>query len=120
MVANLDSRSVTDVCSIVGKGMWTILHDELPDVVVIMAGTSDLGKRRSSGAIFSDICQLHSACHSVGVPTIVVPPPPAPSQHVASVWNRSRRQLHCLLADWARDSATVAAFVNPDEMISMS
>jgi lysophospholipase L1-like esterase len=118
MVANLDDAAARDVCGIAGKGLRAILRDEvvLPDLVLIMAGTNDLGKNRRPEAVLDDLRQLHAVCHSFGVPTVALPPPPAPSQP-GTAWDRARRQLHELLAAWARSSEAVAAFISSDELV---
>jgi len=120
MVANLDASGVLDVGGVSGKGLGRILDDEaqLPrDLVLIMAGTNDLGKNRSPQAIFGDICRLHAACHSRNVQTVALVPPEAPCAPRGSVFEEARQRLRRLLTDWAGSTQGVSAAVDASELM---
>eukprot|EP00416_Gambierdiscus_australes_P042987 CAMPEP_0171118724 /NCGR_PEP_ID=MMETSP0766_2-20121228/95401_1 /TAXON_ID=439317 /ORGANISM="Gambierdiscus australes, Strain CAWD 149" /LENGTH=436 /DNA_ID=CAMNT_0011581329 /DNA_START=1 /DNA_END=1312 /DNA_ORIENTATION=- len=117
MVKNLESNHVQDVAMRHGKGLRRILADEpLPELVLIMAGTNDLGRQRTSKAIFQDVHRLHSECHARGVRTVVLAPPAAPSMARTS-WERERGKVKELLAAWARSAPLCALFVDPAELV---
>jgi len=119
MVSNLDSSAVEDVGSLLSKGLRRALNEQArrPDLVIIMAGTNDLGREFRVPAVLDDLMRLHSACHASGVPTLAVAPPPAPRAPSGSSFEEARRSLAGLLARWARTSAGVAAFVNPADLV---
>jgi len=123
MVRNLDAPLVgPDSAGLYGKGLKRILAEcaeaegstgEL-DLVIIMAGTNDLGLEMKPHAIFEDICRLHAACLTSGVPSVVIAPPPVPRAS-ARASAAARLQLLELMSTWARSEAAtgIAAFIDP-------
>ena len=47
-----------------------LIHDEQPDLVVILGGLNDLIKLDVNNDIFEDITALHELCHKNGIPTV--------------------------------------------------
>jgi len=121
MVANLDSTAVEDIGGMVGKGLRRILQDAAPtrrpDLVLLMAGTNDLGKLKSHTAIFDDLRSLHAVCHTLGVRSVAIAPPPAPFAVRGHPWEVERQRLVARLAGWALSERGVAAFIDPGEFL---
>ena len=81
MVAALDS-SIRDVVGFEGRGLTRILDEDVAsDLVIIMAGTNDMGMGAAPDTIVKHIAQLHAACHSRGVPTSRSCLHPRPAHH---------------------------------------
>lgn len=118
MVRNLDAQVVEDVGGLLSKGLRRALAEQprRPDLVVIMAGTNDLGRNFQPPVVLDDLCQLHAACHARGVATLAVAPPPAPKA-LRGPFEEARRRLVALLAAWARAAPAVAAFLNAGELV---
>jgi lysophospholipase L1-like esterase len=119
MVRNLDTLAVQDVAGVVAKGLRRTLRDEArrPDIVLIMTGTNDLGLHGRPETILDDTCKLHAECHSRGIPTVVLPPPPAPRAMGATRFEGERRKLHGLLSSWATSAPGVSSFIDPNELV---
>jgi len=89
MVAELHSATAKDIASRPGKGLVRILEEDKPiDLVLLMVGTNDLGKGNHPQDIADDICALHNACHTRGVPTISISPPTGIEKRG---WHRANR-----------------------------
>mmetsp|Transcript_3810 Transcript_3810/g.5916 ORF Transcript_3810/g.5916 Transcript_3810/m.5916 type:complete len:299 (+) Transcript_3810:80-976(+) len=58
-----------------GKGLAYILGKCQFDLVIIMVGTNDLGRRLDPVMIQAFTTKLHSACHVNGIPTVSILPP---------------------------------------------
>lgn len=98
MVNELGSSSCRDITGSLGKGLSRILDEDAPiDLVLLMAGTNDLGTGGVPQEIADDICKLHSICHVRGVPTISIAPPTVTSEQ-KRFHRESRDQLADLLA----------------------
>lgn len=117
MVANLDELAVSDVGGMIGKGLRRCLDEIRPDLVVIMTGTNDLGKNAGPQTVCEDISRLHAVCHSRGVPTVALAPPPAPMAPQGSSFERRRRQLVSLMDRWSRTAACTLTFVDPGDLV---
>jgi len=120
MVANLDSLGVVDVGGIVGKGLRRCLDEAPPDLAIIMAGTNDLGTGAMAREVFQELCEMHEVCWRRGVPTLALPPPPAPRLPEGSAFELERRRLLALLATWtsgASGGPATAAFADPGELV---
>lgn len=122
MVANLDSEAVRDVGGNVGRGLRRILKDmeragKLPDLVLIMTGTNDLGAYRAPQSILEDIRKLHATCHARRIRTVVLAPPPAP-RALAGAFEDGRRHLSALLAAWAGATPGVVGAWEAGELVT--
>lgn len=119
MVANANKLAIEDVGGLLGKGICRSLDEAVhrPDLVIIMAGTNDIGRNADPQRVLEDLAKLHSFCHSRGVPTVAVAPPPAPKAPKGSAFEASRVRLQSLLANWVHITSAAAAFVNPAELI---
>lgn len=73
------TSTLVDVCGNRGKGLRRALEEDGPfDLVIIMAGTNDMGHGTPLQSILQDIHSLHETCHARCVPTVALAPPPAP------------------------------------------
>lgn len=120
MVIQKNSAVVRDIadCNHVGKGLAKILEDEeqLPDLVLILVGTNDIGLVGHTSATAEHILghtqRLHEMCHQLGIPTVALTAPSSfyPPQR------RVQRQLAALLAEWARVEPWVVAHADCEEL----
>mmetsp|Transcript_16696 Transcript_16696/g.48046 ORF Transcript_16696/g.48046 Transcript_16696/m.48046 type:complete len:324 (-) Transcript_16696:55-1026(-) len=61
-----------------GISPFVRFNPRIPDVAVLLAGTNDLGRRRSTRDILSDIVELHELCRKMGIQrTVAVGVPPS-------------------------------------------
>jgi len=116
MVANLDSPDIIDAEGVQGKGLQSIIVDQGPDIVLIWGGLQDLLACRNPKHIMADLAKLHGVCHERGLRTVAIAPP--------LTWEMrggSRKVMRtCLLGmlnTWAQENPTVAAVINPVEMV---
>jgi len=112
LLTNADSETLKDVIGCQGMGLRKLLNDNRTfDVVLIMAGTNDLGnKRQTPKAILENIQGLHEICHASKIPTIALAPPPA--KQVPSEWNHKQHELCSLVLDWANTSPSMPVAVD--------
>lgn len=119
MVANLDASLVKDVGNRPSKGLRRLLSEQSRkvDLAVIMTGTNDLGHDLKLQGIYEDVGRLHAACHSLGVPTVAMAPPPAPKAGAGTSFDRNRLQLINLLTAWASTTSLVRSLVKPGDLV---
>jgi len=122
MVADMDSTSVEDVGGLLSKGLRRALAEQpqCPDLVVIMAGTNDIGGGASPSSTLEYICKLHGVCHSLGIPTLALTPPSAPRAPAGSSFEENRKRLVHLMQRWARTVPGLQGVVNPADLVSAS
>lgn len=122
MVSNFDSSAVTDIGGMVGKGLRRILKDDaqLPDLVLLMAGTNDIGHDRRPQDVLADLRTLHAVCHSFGIASVAIAPPDAPKAPRGTPFFVGRKNLTALMARWSSTAQGVASFIDPDEIIPAS
>lgn len=113
MVEELDSDTCRDVCGKFGKGLAHILDNDGPyDLVILMAGTNDFTPDTDLRSIQASVCKLHNACHSRGVPTVMLAAPcNAPNLQVG---------LSRALSNWAHRQADVLCFLDPEQELPRS
>lgn len=119
MVANLNAAAVLDVGGVACNGLGRLLNEAAhapPDLVLIMAGTNDLGLHRQPKEAFEDITSLHAVCHSRGIATVSLAPPLSPCS-LQRPFEAARRQLQDMLAGWAMREPRVVACVDPSELV---
>lgn len=113
MVAELDSKVCKDMCGKSGKGLACILDQDGPyDLVILMAGTNDFVPNARLQSIQNVVCKLHDACHSRGVPTVMLAAP-CNCQHMQTTFSN-------MLGSWASRQSEVLAFVDPEDLIPRS
>lgn len=120
MVLEKNSAAIRDIadCSHVGKGLAKILADEeqLPDLVLILVGTNDIGFVGHSIVTAEQILhhtqRLHEMCHLVGVPTVALI---APSSFIPAQ-RQVQRQLAALLTKWAHMEPQVVAQADCEDL----
>lgn len=77
MTKRLPSKRIRDCTDRIGKGIQQILlEDSSFDLALIMAGTNDMSTSTNAAAIATSVQSLHSACHELGVPTVMLSVPP--------------------------------------------
>lgn len=119
MARNLDAPVLTDVGGLLSKGLRHVLREQKqkPHLVLIMAGTNDLGREYKPPAVLADVRRLHAACHECGVPTVAMSPPPAP-RALQSAFEENRRCLLGLLQKFAAcHYPKTRDFINPSELV---
>lgn len=116
MVADSSSQAIQDVTGQFGRGLARILNEDGPfDLVIIMAGTNDLGQGSPVKAAFDSACRLHALCHSRGIPTVALAPPLTPR---TPSLKEARCSIKNLLEQWKRNAAThCQALIDPEELI---
>jgi lysophospholipase L1-like esterase len=74
MVRGLDAQQLRDTFGRVGVGLRRLLADERPfDLVLIMAGTNDLGVPQTSAKeVLACLESMHRACWDVGTPSLAL------------------------------------------------
>ena len=114
MVAKAKHPTVPDCTGKVGKGLDMLLNQK-PDLVMIMAGTNDLGMGVSPQAILADVVRLHKACHARSIPTVAL----APSTVAQGPSTMGRQQLASLLRKWAKTTPSVTVCIDMMELIPL-
>lgn len=115
MVASMDS-GLSDMLGNWGKGLRRILREDGPfDLVLIMAGTNDIGYDHRPEAITGDVLRLHAACHELGVKTCLLPPPSAPCGDAP--WHATRRQVTQRLKEWAEGMPGHVVIIDPSTIV---
>eukprot|EP00971_Amphidinium_carterae_P110821 2195253-Amphidinium_carterae.1 len=105
----LQSSSIMDATGRKGKGLARLLAEEGSfDLAIIMLGTNDLGKSYSIQEIMSSIQQLHSVCHSMNIPTVVIAPP----QLDHGSYRAQRNQLAQQLEAWSKSNQKIVGYVD--------
>lgn len=108
--------SLVDVVGCQGKGLANILkEDKAYDLVIIMAGTNDMARRRQRAAILEDVRSLHAICHAKDIPTVALIPPPAPG----SMGQREveRQRIGTLLQNLCRITPGIVACVDTADLV---
>lgn len=121
MIAEKDSAIFTDCAALdhVGKGLARILDDDgKPDVVVILAGTNDLGfagftQGLTAKHILSRVQQLHLMCHQRGISTIALIPPCSTQGPMRLM----QQQLAVMLANWVQTERQVLTLYDVEELV---
>eukprot|EP00928_Gymnodinium_smaydae_P082404 TRINITY_DN65746_c0_g1_i1.p1 TRINITY_DN65746_c0_g1~~TRINITY_DN65746_c0_g1_i1.p1 ORF type:complete len:495 (-),score=65.56 TRINITY_DN65746_c0_g1_i1:203-1651(-) len=103
MAMTLTRRKIEDCVGRVGSGLRRILVEEGPfDLVLIMAGTNDLGDPKQPAApIATTVKALHTACHCEGVRTVVLSVPPSDGLLSDRSYQKRWSRVNSLLKTWA-------------------
>lgn len=110
MATELCAANARDICGRVGRGLQRVLdEDASPDLVVIMAGTNDLGHGTPPEEIVSHVARLHAACHARDIPTVALTAP-CPAKDF-------RDGLAAELTRWARTVPNVLACLDTEELV---
>lgn len=111
--------SLTDVVGLRGKGLLRMLEEDGPfDLVIIMAGTNDLGFGATHAQLLEWLRSLHAMCHDRGVRTMALAPPPAPCSNSAR--EGDRRQLLASIQRWCHGVERIVSCVDPADYLPMS
>mmetsp|Transcript_36228 Transcript_36228/g.96252 ORF Transcript_36228/g.96252 Transcript_36228/m.96252 type:complete len:600 (-) Transcript_36228:184-1983(-) len=105
MVQRMFDPAIQDVTGAIGKGLGCLLQEK-PDMVVIMAGTNDLGRFISPQVTCGELALLHGECHRQGTPTVAI----APSTTSSGPSVAGRTQLASLLTTWTQSASSVKIF----------
>merc|ERR1719277_1088774 len=118
MVASA-STSLVDIVGNRGKGLIRALEEDGPfDLVLIMAGTNDMGHGAKSGAVLQDLQRLHRLCHERGVPTVALAPSPAPVAGAAR--EQMRQRFIAELQALGQRMEGIVACVDPADIVPAS
>lgn len=108
--------SLTDIVGNKGKGLVRALQEDGPfDLVLIMAGTNDMGHGAKPETILQDLQRLHGLCHERGVPTVALAPPPAPVAGAAR--EQMRQRFVAELRALSRRMDGIVACVDPADIV---
>jgi len=119
MADGLVSHELVDVCGYRGKGLARILDERGPfDLVLIMAGTNDMGHYHAPARILRSLERLHGACRQRGVLSMALAPPPAPVRDAAG--EAERLQIVGRLRCMAKAAESRMACIDPAELVSSS
>jgi len=117
MLVGQQAARIVDVVGHVGPGLARLLESETPNVVLILAGTNDLGQSLtnnvSAKAILERVKQLHAICHHAGIATIAFSPPSL----VEGPYRVIQQKLATLIRDWARMEPMVVAHFDIEELV---
>eukprot|EP00403_Amphidinium_massartii_P040322 CAMPEP_0178448966 /NCGR_PEP_ID=MMETSP0689_2-20121128/42279_1 /TAXON_ID=160604 /ORGANISM="Amphidinium massartii, Strain CS-259" /LENGTH=234 /DNA_ID=CAMNT_0020074213 /DNA_START=165 /DNA_END=866 /DNA_ORIENTATION=- len=112
LAARSTSPAVIDTVGKCGKGLAKILEEcSWWDLVVIMAGTNDIGKCFQAASIMHSVEQLHRVCHNSNVRTFALAAP------YPTGWQTRREHFNSLLASWAKAQPRCASYVDPEDII---
>mmetsp|Transcript_128557 Transcript_128557/g.333271 ORF Transcript_128557/g.333271 Transcript_128557/m.333271 type:complete len:430 (+) Transcript_128557:83-1372(+) len=118
MVAT-SSTSLADIVGNRGKGLVRALEEDGPfDLVLIMAGTNDMGHGAQPETILQDLQRLHGLCHERGVPTVALAPPPAPV--AGSAREQMRQRFTAKLRALSQGMERMVACVDPADIVPAS
>lgn len=126
MVEKQANPDITDTTSRRGKGLKQAMKDCGPfDLVLLMAGTNDLGGSTPPKCIVEQIKQLHKICHDAGTPTFVmsVPDNGRVSELEDEDYIMAWRSVNADLRKWASSSEAVARvtkYVDVGELVPWS
>lgn len=108
--------AMLDVTGRCGKGLARALEENGPfHLVVIMAGTNDLGQGMQQQVTAENLRHLHGLCHLRGVPTVALAPPPAPCGAVG--WEQGRQALLGLMRQMCSTMPGVVECMDPSELM---
>jgi len=117
MLAGQQTSRIVDVVGHMGPGLACLLESETPNVVLILAGTNDLGQSLtnnvSAEAILERVKQLHAVSHRAGIASIAFSPPSL----VEGPYRVIQQKLAALIRDWARMEPMVAAHFDIEELV---
>lgn len=109
MLEEIESSKIRDGVRRIGAGLTRILREQGPfDLVLIMAGTNDLGERHTEvPEIFRRIRKLHETCHKMGVQTVALSVPPCGGVLESRTHRKRWKALNSTLLDWTNDCAAL-------------
>merc|ERR1712226_211314 len=95
--------TIEDVVGRVGKGLNVILNEEKRfDVILMMAGTNDLGLGYPAETIFENVKRLHEMCHEAQVRTVALSiPPNLASEETGSLYRERWLEVNQMIREWA-------------------
>lgn len=113
MLTGAEEKENADICGRAGPGLGDLARPakedrQSPDLVLIMAGTNDLGHTAASGElILASLQGLHRICHKRGVPTVALAIPDAGGPTVKRLGQRyvdRRKLVNTGLAAWVTET----------------
>ena len=87
------------------NGLRSLLRRSNPALVIILAGTNDLGYASDSAPIVRSVCGLHELSHELGVPSLAVGIPPSAYQAMQPEAAARARAVNEELRAWCDDAA---------------
>jgi lysophospholipase L1-like esterase len=105
LASDIDSTCLRDITGRTGFGLRKIINDQGPfDLVLIMAGTNDVGFGTPAEDIIASLKQLHETCHAARTPTVALSIPDCRTTTPGVPGNRSR--VNKALADWVNSRSS--------------
>lgn len=127
MAHGLDAQQLRDHFGRVGPGLRRLLAEQSPfDLVLIMAGTNDLGMPQSSAEdVLAMLESMHRACWSVGMPSLALSVPESSVTGTAQYPEAAQKwhDINNSLAAWGKsprgeNPCNRPFFVNTAELVS--
>jgi len=112
---------IEDEANRIGKGIQVILAEHDPfDLVLILAGTNDLGMGYESRYVVESIKKLHHMCHQRGIRTVALSLPPNVACERNPAYKEKWQRVNRALFDWSRDFRDrVALFIDTSEAVPL-
>lgn len=126
MAQGLDAQQLRDNFGRVGPGLRRLLAEQGPfDLVLVMAGTNDLGVSNSSEEVVACLQEMHKACWATGTPSVVLSIPESSVTGTAQYPDAAAKwhAINKALANWGQaaqseNPSSSPFFVNTSELVS--
>ena len=93
------------------NGLRSLLRKSSPALVIILAGTNDLGYASGSAPIVRSVCGLHELSHELGVPSLAVGIPPSAYQAMQPEAAARAREVNDELREWCNERIQLCSYV---------
>lgn len=94
------------------RGLRSLLKRGAPSLVVILAGTNDLGYNSESTPIVAAVVGLHQIAHDLKIPTVAIGIPPSAYQSMQSEAAELANMVNRELQSWALERPSLCAYVD--------
>jgi hypothetical protein len=99
-----------------------MLRDAVPfDLVIIMVGTNDIGRSMDTMISQGFVTRLHSACHTLGIPTVNVAPTTAAyninNKEITGKARDLRKRLADVMSTWANGCPQVLLSLDCETLV---
>ena len=94
------------------RGLRSLLKRGAPSLVVILAGTNDLGYNSESTPIVAAVVGLHQIAHDLEIPTVAIGIPPSAYQSMQSEAAEVANMVNRELQSWALERPSLCAYVD--------
>merc|ERR1719476_397954 len=111
----MNTPELYDRAGILCKGLGCHF-DQHRDIVLIMAGTNDVGVFEPPQRIMDHLQQLHGECHRRGIKTVAL----APTTREDPTYRAGRDSVTSLLHQWSHMNSYVIAFADVEDLVPRS